>query len=1513
MNEIRTKLIYARFMTRSGCQNRLPRGHNDAGRLWTFGLIFGLIFHLIAVNLKLESQPCQLEKITTEMATVEHTVSGLKQPGFLTLDGNIFAKWQQWIRDFEIFMCATGLDEKSEKRKVNSLLHCLGKDCIAIFESFDFENDANDPQDRNKKEEYDFVVGEFENYFSKKKRLRQVRREFSKLKQEETENVITFINRLKIKVKECDFGDQTDEMILDRLCEGVKSERIAERLCDADFAEEELTLEKAVDICRQVDMTEEQLKDRKGGAQQSSASAVHAVGVRNRNRGRSRGRNKQNFNPGRSTNYQESNSQERCGNCGLSHDEEQVCPAAGSLCYNCGFRNHWARCCRQPTSARQASYQSRGPRGQHRGSYRGQPSRGHNSYRGSHSYRGQNSRGQSSYRGRSSSRGQPRPRTNFQNVNALDGYENVYANDGVENVNDCENDAFENDEFFVYSLNSVNDAWNVDLNVHVASRVHNVTCKIDTQAQVNVLSETTVKTLGLVPQPTSVAIRPFKGATVRPLGQVCLKVTYKQKQYLLVFQVVEGQVPNLLGDEDSVKLGLIKRVNSLDETECVKPNVVNENVPECKDANIQSIVAKYSEVFKGLGTIPGSYKIEIDPNVQPVVHPPRKVPVAIRTKVKSELDKLEESGIITKTTEPSDWVSSLLAVTKGDKVRICIDPKDLNVAIKRSHYPLTTIEDVVTRTEGSKVFGTLDCSQGFFQIALDDKSSRLTTFNTPWGRYRYLKLPMGLSCSPEVYQMAMVDMLGDIDGVEIVMDDILIHAVDLPTFERRLETVLKRCKEYDLRLNPKKTKLGLREVDWIGHKITDEGVKISENKVKAILQMPSPTSVDEVRRLLGMINYLSKFIHNLSDVTAPIRVLLKKDIAFYWDKEQEASFQMCKKILSEAPVLKFYSSTEPVVLSCDASSKGLGAVLLQNGQPVAYASKALTDAEKRYAQIEKELLGIVFACKYFHYLIYGRDQVTVETDHKPLELIWKKPLVNAPMRLQKMLLRLQPYSLNIVYKKGKDIPVPDALSRLYLPETGPQLIDDAALVSVVDLCFSSQKELELRQSVKNDPVLQTLSYIIVSGWPEAKSQVPDEVKPYWDFRDELTVDESGLIFRGHRVVVPKEMRGKMLQLIHQAHLGIVKCKKRARDILFWPGMGKQIEDLVSRCSICQNRRSQQAKEPLLPTIVPDREWQKVACDLFELDREMYIILVDYFSEYFEVGKLQDTKSVTVIQWLKEQFARFGIVQELVTDGASYFSSREFQEFTHCWQFKHTFSSPTHSQSNGMAERSVGICKQLFMKAKADGGDPFLALLDNRNVPRDRVLGSPVQRFLHRRTQTLLPMSQTLLRPKVLDQNAVRNQLENLRNVQKNYYDRGSKPLEPLKENDFARIYTENGWKPGRVVGVGPEPRSYKVLTESGRILRRNRRHLLKTPEPQVRNQLPLGGPQQNFNPPLLNPPASNNPVLVRPKVPQTPTAVVSNNLTNQAVPPQGFKSTTLRSGRVTRPPVKFKDYVVSRK
>ena len=333
----------------------------------------------------------------------------------------------------------------------------------------------------------------------------------------------------------------------------------------------------------------------------------------------------------------------------------------------------------------------------------------------------------------------------------------------------------------------------------------------------------------------------------------------------------------------------------------------------------------------------------------------------------------------------------------------------------------------------------------------------------------------------------MSQLLGDLPGVETDIDDILVWGGSQEEHDSRLTAVLKQCEEINLTLNQDKCLFGVPEVTYIGHILNSEGVKPDPTKVRAIKDMPAPIDKKGVERLLGTINYLAKFIPNMSTITHPVRSLLKSDAIFEWEEPQEKAFQEIKEVLSKHPVLAYFDVTKPITISCDASQSGLGAVILQDSKPIAYASRALTDTETRYAQIEKELLAIVFAFSRFHQYVYGKD-VTVESDHKPLDAITRKQLSAAPPRLQRMLLQLQRYSFSLIYKPGREMTVTDTLSRAYLEDkpNSDDLSKDLiyALNMVLNnLPVSDAKLQAIQQATKADPVMTKLQDVITLGWP----------------------------------------------------------------------------------------------------------------------------------------------------------------------------------------------------------------------------------------------------------------------------------------------------------------------------------------------------------------------------------------------------------------------------------------------
>lgn len=444
----------------------------------------------------------------------------------------------------------------------------------------------------------------------------------------------------------------------------------------------------------------------------------------------------------------------------------------------------------------------------------------------------------------------------------------------------------------------------------------------------------------------------------------------------------------------------------------------------------------------------------------------------------------------------------------------------------------------------------LDASSGFWQLKLDDVSSRLCTFNTPFGRYRFLRLPFGINSAPEVFHRTVKQLFEGIEGVETYIDDILIWGETKELHDSRLRLVLERARAKNFKLNKAKCKVGLSEIKYLGHIFSKDGLKPDQSKVEAIIQMPTPECKKDVERFLGMVTYLAKFVPNMSQNTEPLRRLTRDEVAWHWEEEHQNTFNNLKTTLTEAPLLRYYDVKLPVTLSVDASKSGLGAVLLQENKPVAYASRALTETEQRYAQIEKEMLAIVFGAERFHQYIYGKE-VDVQSDHKPLEAIVKKTLSSAPARIQRLLMRLQKYQVNVQYKPGKEMHIADALSRAYLPVTNSPDKDIEAQVHMVmsNLPVSNEKLRVFRAETAKDVILNKLIQTVLQGWPETKSEVVKDIHAYWNYRDEISVVE-GILFKGERLIVPTSLRAEMLKLIHEGHLGIENCRRRAREVLF---------------------------------------------------------------------------------------------------------------------------------------------------------------------------------------------------------------------------------------------------------------------------------------------------------------------------------------------------------------------------
>lgn len=946
--------------------------------------------------------------------------------------------------------------------------------------------------------------------------------------------------------------------------------------------------------------------------------------------------------------------------------------------------------------------------------------------------------------------------------------------------------------------------------------------KLDTGAQCNVLPKWISDKLECkIRQSNTKRLVSFTDDKITVLGEATLNCNLKGMQQHITFKIVEKDVPPILGRKSCENLGLVVRVQQLKYTN--------------KDENI----------FKGLGCLKNyEYDIDLVENPQFRIQPTRRIPYYIKKQVREELDKMVKLGVIKPMKEPTPVVSPMVVVKQKDKLRICIDPTDVNKNILRRHYPLKTIEEMSAEINGSKYFTLLDCKRGFWQIKVTDRTQKFLTFSTPWGRYCCTRLPFGISAAPEVFQEAINFVLGDSPNVQCYMDDILIFADSMEKIKNLTEQVIEKLKEAGLKLNYEKCIFAEKSVKFMGHIFTANGISLDPSKVEAIQNMNTPKNVTELQRLLGMITYLNKFIPNMSELTEPLRKLLQKNVVYQWNFEQEEAFQRIKKILTTPPVLRYYDVNKDITLSVDASSKSLGAVILQENQPIAYATKALTASQQNWPQIEKEAFAIKFGCHKFHDYVFGKN-LTIETDHKPLETIFKKPIQCAPARLQRILLDVSVYSPKIIYKKGKEIPIADLLSRDIKTDNNHEETEEEELVVQIILAISESARKSLVKATEEDKELQTLINYIKNGFPNDRLGLPEIVRHYHNFREELSTYE-GLVFKGEKVIVPKSEIKEMLKQIHAGHLGIQSCLKRARQLLYWKGQYDDIVNFVKKCVICESTQRSNPKEPIILKEIPNRPWERVATDLFTYKEQCYISIIDSYSGYIDFKKLKTTTSKEVIEIMKDWFSTHGIAEVVETDNGPQYSSRQFHEFAKEWGFKHQTSSPHHSQGNGLAERGVQIAKNILRKCSIDKSDVKLALLNYRNTPRNQILGTPSQRLFSRITRSTIPISIENLKPKIVEN--VQEELTELRLKQKKYGDQHRKTKEELKEGERIRYKIDHrSWRGGEVIQKNDNPRSIIIQTDNGKQLRRNSGIIHKTsaiiPEKKELVTLPKSQPE----------------------------------------------------------------------
>ena len=801
----------------------------------------------------------------------------------------------------------------------------------------------------------------------------QVQREyeifsFRTAKQEESESLDQFVTRLRKLGATCDFANLSAE-IKSQVIQRCKSSRLRTK----GLSDLTMTLDDLIKTGNAMDRAVVYAQSIEGNTEMS----VNQLATRKfTKQNHQRANRHDDFRKQESSHSRNQPADSKCGHCGRSYPHEggrESCPAFKQRCHNCGTVGLYAKLCRKP----QAN------------------SHGENRGRG---------------RGPSSNRGHGRPSRERNQLHNLDVTE--VANHEDDYLYTVDTGKMKNSKpMFLVQLNGV------------PTKMLG-----DSGAPVNVIDEPSLETL--VPKPD---IKPpdmnlyaygSKEKALPLLGMFIGTIATEEYSHTTKVYVAQGSYGTLMSHQTAEKLNLIT-INQQAVLAYMKTS-----------SNAESIAEEFADRFEGLGRLSKvQVQIHLNPDVTPVIQPHRRIPFHLRQKVKDELQHLEDMDVIERVTQPTSWVSPLVAAPKpnnADAVRLCVDMRCVNKAVLRERHVMPTVDDIISDLNGATTFSKLDLNQGYHQLELTPESRDATTFSTQDGLWRYKRLNFGVSSASEIFQHAIARALSGIDGVKNMSDDIIVYGKTKAEHNRNLINVFVRLRESNITLNRKKCEFNCTELKFYGFIFSEKGMTADPEKVASIIQLEKPTNVSEMKSLLGMTGYSSRFVKGYSDKIQPLRQLTHQDTKWVWEKQHDDAFEEIKKILATRPTLAYFDPRKKTTLTVDASPTGLGGILSQHDDRgevhvVAYASKALSDVETRYSQTEREALPVIWACEHYHLYLYGQP-VTVLTDHLPLLGMINKPGAKLSARVERWVLRLQPYDVTLKYQKGADNPA-DYMSR----------------------------------------------------------------------------------------------------------------------------------------------------------------------------------------------------------------------------------------------------------------------------------------------------------------------------------------------------------------------------------------------------------------------------------------------------------------------------------------------------
>ena len=810
----------------------------------------------------------------------------------------------------------------------------------------------------------------------------------------------------------------------------------------------------------------------------------------------------------------------------------------------------------------------------------------------------------------------------------------------------------------------------------------------------------------------TVAIPDVQGQIMVPVSnfKTYEKLKLKKGQLIGAFEVIEAN--NITLKQDPQQSKIVGQLPPVDINEA--------SITADQKRQIEQLLIKYNSVFAknssdlGLCTL---IEHKIETFGAPVRQALRRTTYEEKQNIEPQIKAMLEADVIAPSTSP--WASNLVLVRKRDNtLRTCVDFRALNARTIRDNWPLPRIDESIDALGGAKYFSTIDLMSGYWQLPVFEPHRPKTAIITHMGTFEFKRMPMGLVNSGATFTRVLQSIFHSMCHTEVILylDDLICFA---PTFElhlERLEHVLQRLSAANLKAKPTKTHICKTEVEFLGFLISEKGVRVNPDKIKPIVEWPVPKNVSELRSVLGMFVFYKKFIKNFASIAAPLHAATKKDSKFTWGPDQQAAFECLKEKLTSPPILGFPRFDLPYIIRTDASGTGIGAILNQiqpttnregtERRVIAYASRQLTEAERKLAATEREMIGACWAVIHFRPYLktrYNNGVVILETDANPLTILNQDRDLSPKMGRYKMM--MQDYDIKWQYTPGKTIANVDSLSRQPDRRSREEIeAENERYAAEMEEPLDNLLQLNAVEIMPQEQITRP-RFIIEQGKDAEIRAIVDNKRtnPKWCERYEIS---EGLLRRKHdgrtQIIVPKSLQQSIMFICHDqnGHAGTPKSFAKLQERFHWKGYQEDMSQYVASCLQCQRRQPPPKARAPLQSFVAYRPLEIMSWDITGMAQSdkgnrYLLVMLDVFSSFIETYPLRNQESSTIVQCFKDYVFRYGVPLQVHNDNGQNFVAETTKEIMRIFGCKNTHTTPYRSANP--VERTHRTIKDMISK------------------------------------------------------------------------------------------------------------------------------------------------------------------------------------------------------------------------